>query len=249
MRFRKIALALFACLALGAFAANAAQAAQWTVGTTENQTTAGTTVTKEGVNCSRHGTTELILHSTVTGIPITLKATQIDCVEFFIETGAGDSGAFSSGKLRFTGVTVEPSTCSVPGGTLTSNALKGHIDMDTKVKESTAVIGTLFPASGTVIVEVPLEGASCPFAGITAPVKGTVCGETVHTNAGGSAFEGERTGTLTKVHTMLFGSAQQTTGECALTLGTAPAVFTGAVDSVLNGAVSVGNKEKPYGED
>ena len=32
-RFRKIAPALFACMALGAFAANAAQAAGWTIGT------------------------------------------------------------------------------------------------------------------------------------------------------------------------------------------------------------------------
>jgi hypothetical protein len=70
MRFRKIALALFACLALGAFAANAAQAAEgdgWTIGTTENQTTSGTLIpsgTHERVSCKKHGTTSFVISST-----------------------------------------------------------------------------------------------------------------------------------------------------------------------------------------
>jgi hypothetical protein len=243
MRFKKIALALFACMALGAFVANAAQAGQWTSGTTENQTGAGTKISSESVTCGRHGTTPLVLTSTVLGAPLTLKATGIECLSSTIETNAAGED-LSAGTLKFTGVTVEPSTCSVPGGTLTTAALKDKVEMDA-TSGSTVVFDKFSPVSGTTFVTVKLEGASCPLAGVEAPVKGSAAGEAVHTNAGGTGFESNKTGTLTKVQTLLFGSAQQTTGGGSLTLGTAAATLSGAVDNSLSGAL----KGSPFGAD
>jgi hypothetical protein len=45
--------------------------------------------------------------------------------------------------------------------------------------------------------------------------------------------------------TLLFGSAPQTTGGCALTLGSAAAQLEGAVDNTLSGT----NVGKPFGSD
>src|SRR4029077_2988862 len=88
MRFRKIALALFACRALGAVAANAAMAegTGWTIGTTENQTTAGNLIPKgthERIKCRKNANTAhvLTLGGSVSGAKFGMKAEQIDCLE------------------------------------------------------------------------------------------------------------------------------------------------------------------------
>jgi len=248
MRFRKIALALFACMALGAFAANAAQAGQWTLGTTENQTTAGTKITSESVKCSKHGTSELVFTSKFLGANVKMTATQIDCVNATIDTTAGGV-AHSSGSLRFTGVTVvEPGHCTVGnvGGTqgeVTTEALTSEVIMDPS--GGSAVLAKGFPEVAPNIVTIEFKGAECAISGAPVAVKGNICAESVHTNAAGTGFEPNVTGTLTKVRIGLAGSAQQTTGGCELKLGNEKAQASGATDHELSGA----NAGKPFGAD
>jgi hypothetical protein len=247
MRFRKIALALFACLALGAIAANVAQAGQWTLGTTENQTTAGTKITSESVSCKKHGTSELALTSKFLGAAVKLTATGIDCVNATIDSTAGGV-AHSAGTLKFTGVSVvEPKGCSVGGVNheLSTEALTDEVIMD-PTAGSTTVFDKFFPeTSGGAFVTITFEGAECVIAGTPVPVKGTACGEAVHTNTAGTGYEPNHTGTLTKVQTLLFGSGQQTTGGCELKLGNEKAQLAGAVDNELSGS----NAGKPFGAD
>jgi hypothetical protein len=243
MRLRKIVLSLFACLALGAFAANAAQAGQWTAGTTENQTSGGTKITSETITCEKHGKTKIILHLTILGQPVTITATAGHCVNATIDTTVLGVVHIST-KLQFTLPTVEPATCSVAGGTLTTNALTGEVIMDA-TSGSTVVFGKLFPETGTTLATIKLEGSECPFAGVEAPLSGTACGELVHTNAAGTGFEPNKTGTLTKVQTLLFGESQQTTGGCALTVGKSAAQLTLSL-SITPSGVIIG---KPFGAD
>ena len=251
MRFRKIALALFACMALGALAANVAQAGQWTLGTTENQTGAGTKITSEGISCSKHGTSGLELTSKFLGAPVKLTATGIDCVGATIDTTTAGVD-HSAGSLRFTGVkVVEPANCEVGGVNheLTTAALTDEVIMDATAG-STVVFDKFFPETPTTFVTVTFEGALCSIKGESAPVKGTACGEAVHTTGiEKEPWAANKTGTLTKVQTLLFGSAQQTTGGCALTLGKESALVTGAVDNELNGSVNAANAGKPFGAD
>jgi hypothetical protein len=244
MRFRKIALALFACMALGAFVANAAQAAGWEIGTTENQTGGGTVIasgTHQEVSCAKHSGSSLTFTSTLLGAEVELAATGITCVGAKIDNTT-ETG-HSEGTLKFTGVTVvKPAHCSVPGGSLATNALTDHVIMD-PTSGSTVVFDKFTPETGTTFVTVSFEGTECVLAGDSAPVKGTACGEAVRTEPAGT-FVPNVTSTLFKVQTLLFGSAQQTTGGCALTLGSAAAQLTGAVDNELIGT----NVGKPFGD-
>jgi hypothetical protein len=261
MRFKKIVLALFACLALGAFAANAAQAAEgdgWTVGTAENQTSGGTLIpngTHERVSCRKHGKSPLVLSSSLFGSAVELTAEGVDCLEKAgstkLETIDNTTGkGHSEGVLTFTAVkVVKPANCEVGGPThdLTSMALTDEVIMDPTVG-STVVFDRFVPElAANAFIGITFEGPLCALSGSTIPVKGTVCGEAVHTNAAGTGFEPNKTGTLTKVQTLLLGSAQQTTGNsaakpCALTAFTKSAQITGAVDFELESG-------KPFGAD
>jgi hypothetical protein len=264
MRFKKIALALFACLALGAFAANAAQAAQWTVGTEEGQTKAGTTLTKEGVTCKKHGTTTpLLFTATLLGSEVELSAEGVDCLEkagstnpAIINTLANDSGAHSEGVLTFTGVKVfKPSTKCTAGtvghsssGELTTEALTDEVIMDATAG-STTVFDKFFPeVAGGAIFTIEFGGAECPLAGDSSAVKGSFCGEAVHTLTAGTYSE-IPTGTLFSDQTLTFGKAQQETGGCTVEFGKKDITLDGAVDNTLAGTVIAANKEKPFGAD
>jgi hypothetical protein len=261
MRFRKIALSLFACLALGAFAANLAQAAEgdgWTIGTTENQTTAGTLIPNgvhERVKCQNHtnkakeAKTPLIFTSTLLGSAVEISATNVDCLEKKGSTNLATidnttSKGHSEGVLTFTGVKVlKPANCSVAGEELTTAALTDKVKMDKKVAGSTTVFDEFFPENATTgFITIEFQGSLCALAEDTGTVKGTACGESVHTNAAGTGFEPNKTGTLTTTQSLAFGSAQQTTGECALTFNGATAQLTGAVDNELE-------SDKPFGSD
>jgi hypothetical protein len=261
MRFRKIALALFACMALAAVVANAAQAAGWEIGTTENQTGGGTVLTgSESVKCEKHSGSSLILTSSLRGIPVKLSAAQIDCVEAKIDNTK--EAGHSEGKLRFTEVSVvEPANCEVgttvegKAHTLTTEALTDHVIMD-PTSGSTVVFDKFVP-EGTTFLSITFAGAKCTIGEETAAVKGSACGEAVHTEGSPLAFKAIPTGTLFKVQSLLFGKAQQETGNlpkaeppvinCALTLGPVAATLEGAVDNELNGSVVPANAGKPFG--
>jgi hypothetical protein len=243
MRFRKIALALFAWLALGPFAANFAQAAEG-----EGWTIEGTKIasgTHQSVSCEKHGTSTLIFTSTLLGESVELSAAGgIECVTASIDNTM--SPGHSEGILRFLNIKVlKPSTkCNVPGGTLqTTFPLTDNVVMDPTFG-STAVFDKFVPWVGVpAILTVRFEGAECPLAEAEAPVKGSLCGESVHTN--GSSYVANKTGELFVTQTLLFGATQQTTGGCALTLGNKAAGLAGAVDNKL----AVTNVGKTWGAD
>lgn len=227
MRFRKMLLALFACMALGAVAANAASAEQWTVGT--EGTGPGTTLSSETVSVSGGPWT---LSSTVLGTTVELHAESVSCtsgVECKI-FGAGES----SGKLTYNNVTVvKPANCTVPGGSITTNALKDKVIMDPTAASST-VFDKFEPVTGTTFVEIEFGGELCALEGLVAPVAGTVTGEASHA-----------TGFLSVQQSLTFGAAQQKTGGGKLTLGSNEATLTGTAVNVLSGA----NKGSAFGTD
>jgi hypothetical protein len=120
--------------------------------------------------------------------------------------------------------------------------------MDPTAK-STTVFDRFFPevpANG--FVSIKFEG-KCAIAGNTGIVKGTACGEAVHTNEK-EEFLPNATGENRAVQTLRFGEPQQKTGNsekkpCALTFGTAAAQLTAAVDNELVGT----NAGQPFAAD
>jgi hypothetical protein len=213
MRFRKIALALVACLALTAVAANAAQAATWKVAG------AGFTGNKAITVSSPAGFT---LTSKVLGAEVVLKATGLECSGTCNIVG-GTSEA--TGALKYTGVTfTTPSTCAVTGGSITTTALKANVIMDPSGGEATFV--SFAPASGTTFAEIPISGASCPLAGNTVKVKGIATGRS------------NNTGVEVAEQPLVFSAAEQTTGGGSLTLGTETATLAGtAINKLTAGGV------------
>lgn len=216
MRFRKLGLALLACMAMTAIAANAAQA-NWFVNGAELGATS-----QKAVTVSNEGS--FTLESTVLGAPIVLNASGLEC------GGSGcsiDGSSFgtnhSTGTLNFTGVTVAtPAGCSVAGGHLETEALEDEVVM---ASGGTETFDKFFPASeGTVFVVVHLEGAECALAGVEAPVKGYVLGETAATGASAST-QSVTFNTLSNSHS-------------ALKLGKAAATLTGVAQNSLTGGGS-----------
>ncbi len=242
MRFRKIALALFACMALAAVAAGSAQA-QWTIGTPGNALGASA---HEKVEVSKHPGTTLRLDATILGAPITLTAENVHCaagVECTID-GENFGTNHSTGTLEFTNVTVDPSTCSISGGKMVTEPIEDNVIMDPS-NAAGPVFDKFIPAAGrTTFATIELVGAECPFAGVVAPLKGSMAGEAVRTSASGG-FEPVATGVLQTPQTLRFGEAQQATGGGAMTLGKAAMVLSGAVDFTLAGA----NAGKAFGAD
>jgi hypothetical protein len=224
MRFKKMLIALVACTALVAVTATSAQA-QWTIkGRTPEKLGTGES---ETVKLHKKAGTELVLHSELLGIKITLTASNVECAPSAsckIEGAANGS----SGALKFTGVTVdleekkeaEP-VCEVVGGSVTTAALKDTLTMG----PSTATYDHFEPVTaGGAFATITLAGKECPLAGNSADVKGSACGE------------GSPTETHAKVQTLKFSAAAQTAGGCALTLGKKEAQITGEVENELSGA-------------
>jgi hypothetical protein len=221
MPFRKGIVGFVVCLVLAATTADAAQAAQWTVGA--EGTGPGTTLLQEEVEIEGG---PLTLTSTVLGTPISLTAKSVECspeIVCFI-FGAGES----RGRLTYANIKVDPSTCSVnsPGqsaGTIQTKPLVDKIIMD-PIAGSTVIFDKFSPASGTTFAEIELTGASCPFSELSAKITGTLTGESL-----------DPTGHLTVDQLFVFGSTQQTTGGGSLKLGTATAVLSGVINTFLGG--------------
>jgi hypothetical protein len=236
MRLRKIALALFACLALTAVAANAAQA-NWTY--TEGSTVRTLTgAESEKIKCAKHGTEPLQLFGTAGTATVILVAEGIDCEEAFINTGTGMNLDHSEGFLNFTNVKVtSPEKCKVKGGNLTTAKLTDQFYMDEKTG-STAVMDRFFPESGTTFVDVTFEGEGCSIDELTVAVTGSFCGESVHTS--GTSVVASKTGEHNVNNILAFGGAQDETGNsttfpCGLKLGTKQATISGTVGNELAG--------------
>jgi hypothetical protein len=244
---KQIISVLLACLVLGALGTSAAQAGQWTVGTEENQTKGGTTLTgPETVTLEKHPGTELTMSTVLLGVPLSLTAGNVTCrmaTSCTLSTAKEGTTVRGEGAIEFTEVKASVSGCSVAGNRIVTELLTQQGIMD-PTAGSTVVFDRFVPQSGTISV-VEFKGAECPFAGAEVVIKGTVCGEVVHTNTPGT-YTSSPTGTLFKVQTLRFGKEQQSTAGCAeMTFGKSGAQLTGAVDNKLSGA----NSSKPFGAD
>ncbi|MGH2938701.1 MAG: hypothetical protein ACRDPE_11350 [Solirubrobacterales bacterium] len=237
MKLRKFGLALVVVSALAAVMASSAFAAattgksQWYVGGAKLANGASKNVT-----CKSTG--NLTLEGTVLGLKTKLTATGVECLESVIkQEGTGASGmAIDSGKLRFTGVTVdEPEGCSVTGGTLTTEKLNTFVQMD-----GTKVYDKFQPASGETFVKIPITG--CAIAG-TIPVTGTDFGLATHTNAKGETIN-NLTGEEFASQMLTFSGTINTEAGGALKLGGNTATLTGTADNELEGGAVFGAKEE-----
>src|SRR4029077_8820576 len=211
MRLRNLVIAALAGMALlGGGAGSARAAAHWSV--EGNELTASETIKISGGPWTLKGT--------VLGVAVELSAEALTCGSTCTISGAGES----AGSLKFTGVkVVKPASCTAKGGAISTNALKDQVIMDPK-SASGPVFDKFTPSSGTTIAEVTFEGASCPFAGVTAAVNRALGGEC-----------SSATGVDVAEPKLTFGSTQQTTSESAMTLGTAAANLSGEAIETLSG--------------
>jgi len=204
-----LGLAVVVVLAFSAVAASAASAAhQWTIESSK-------LLASESVEVDCKSSTGFVLTSVIGEINLELKATGVDCVESKLNGPETDSG-----KLTFTGVTVvKPKNCTVPGGDLTTNALKTTLLED---PSSTHGFDLFEPASGTEFVNVTLAGGTCTVAG-SYPIKGSIAGE------------GEVWGTQLVEQPLKFSPTIDTTTGHNLTFGGNPATMTGTALNTLIG--------------
>jgi hypothetical protein len=221
MKLKKLMAAFVACLALAAVSATAAQAA-WEV---------------EGVG-QASGFTETVsiaksenftLTGKFLGSEVVLTATGLSCATGatceITQEGTKDA---SSGKLTFSGVSVDkPAGCTAPE-TLTTESLVDELIMDPS--GGTATFDKFIPKAGATaaFIEITLTG-TCAIAGTPFPVKGTVTGLT------------ENTKVSLVSQPVSFSAANQTTGGGSLLLGKEAATLAGKATNTLSG-VNAGKK-------
>jgi hypothetical protein len=202
---------VFAALALSV-AASAASASTWTIN-------GSTLVGSESVGCSASGT--LALQTTVAGSAVTITATSVECVEGKIT----NPGGLDSGKLVFSGLTVDglSSPCSA-GTSITTKALSTEL---VAVSGFASGLGDTFkPTEGTTFATVTLTGKGCGAAAGSFPVKGSIVGEAEPLN------------TPHVSQPLKFGITQDEKVSDALTFGTSAAHLVGTVNNFLTGANS-----------
>lgn len=208
MRIKQIFFALVACMAFAASAANAAKAEQWTVG-------------EEGTVLSGEETVRIAggpwaLSSSILGMPITLHSESVSCSGFCTISGEGRG----EGRLSFTGVTVEPGTCTA------SSPFGGWGTMDTEplalrmIMSGESVAARVEPIYFN-IAEIEFSGAECPLSEAVVPLRGSADGEAAHP-----------TGVLAVDQTLEFTSVGS-----ALWLGKESATLEGTMHMSLSGGL------------
>jgi hypothetical protein len=233
MSLKKLGVALLAVFVLGAIAANSAFAAaewrapggQWYTGASPGTKLVGS----KALTTTAVGTQELA--TTVGTTPVVLKATGVNCIGCTIQNPTTTT-ATATGKLEFTTVTVsEPAGCSVPGGTVTTNALTAVLGM----KNGSATIATVQfkPTSGATFAVVTLEGISCPIAS-TFKVTGE---QYAQANNATGVFGASQGITVTKA---IQENASGITN--ALKFGENAAVLTGALTASIGGTEWAGKE-------
>jgi hypothetical protein len=217
MSLKKLGAGIFAVLAISAVMASSAFAApttgnsQWYINGSKLASGSSETVT-----CAKTGTEPITLASTVAGAAVKLTATGVECVESKITQNG--TMAEDSGKLRFTGVTVdEPAGCSTVA-TLTTEALKTHLEMD-----GTTTYDKFEPAAGETEKFVTIKLTKCAAEG-SYPVKGYVRGRS------------NTTGTAAVNQPLTFDSSSNAVS--ALTLGGNAATITGNAANTLTSGLS-----------
>lgn len=209
MRIKKLGAVLFAAAALGTVLASNASAAatttdvQWYTGAAPGTLLSGSAT----LNTSLVGTA--VLSTNVGGVPIVLEATGVECAGCIVENVSG--AAVGSGKLKWTGVSVQaPSTCTV-SSTITTDALTFKADY--MVGTTDYILLEPTAGSGAAFMSFSLSGISCPLQA-TIVHKGTLFGQfanatgtqatsqtvdfsgTINSTAGGTTHVGAETATV-----------------------------------------------------
>ncbi len=239
MSLKNLGVAMMAVLALGAVFATSAFAgtvntnkASWTTGTTPNANTIPTGKANGlAIKCRKTAASpNFDLSGTVAGFPVTLTATGVECVNVTIynEVVSGVPHAKATGKLRFTGVTVdEPKPCHTAAN-LETNLLEGEVLM---VNGSTKPFFKFAPdATAGVVNFITVPLTECAAEG-NYPVKGyTYCEATNATEV--HSEQQECTDTAT--------SAAQS----KLTLGPNAAAISGEITAERTAGGAFGAEEK-----
>jgi hypothetical protein len=225
---KNFSLAIAFIVAVGAVMASTASATmssegQWYIG----ETFPGTALpegTSKTMACENESP-RFILTGTVGEalIPTKIAATGMECVGASIKN-EGSHGVFS-GKLQFTGVTVvEPSGCTVENGTVTTEALKAQLYMDSG--SSTLAFAKFEPAAGATgrFAVVKIQG--CAIAG-SKTVRGSMFGEATNP-----------TSTFAAKQPLEFSSTVDTTAESALILAGNEAHISGQAADYLSSGES-----------
>jgi hypothetical protein len=244
MRLKKMIAALGTCLALGAVAANMAQA-EGTCWTIQGVCLSGS----ETVSIEKHTGSTISLTAELLGTKTTLVATGVRCA-----TGTSctiDNTVtknHSAGRLEFTGVEAkEPGNCAVrsPGkanGTVVTEALTDTVVMD-KTSGSTAVFDRFFTDSGQFL-NLEFADEKCVFNELVAPVQGSLAGRVVHTEDAAS-----KTGEQFVTQSLLFNKAEQETGGGFFTLGEGTSAKAAFLDATFDTKLSGANVGKSWGSD
>jgi len=231
MKLKKLGMALFVVLALGAIAVSSASAAA----VTEDQTWTieGVTLSgSESVTSTGSGT----LVTKVGTTPLELESTGINCVSCTISNSGGS--AVGSGSLEFTGVKVKtPATCAArnPGGTVgIIKTTPLNVKADYMIGTSNYILFT--PATPSLFTELELLKGSggCAISG-----KYLVTGEVfVKSNNGTGVDE------VTQAVTSSGKINEEASGKTnALQFGGVAAELNGTASFVLSGT----NKGKKFG--
>jgi hypothetical protein len=247
MRLKKTITALIACLALGAVAANMAQA-EGTCWTIQGVCLADGGVT-ETVSIEKHIGSSLSLTATFLGIAIRLDATGVGCASgtaCTIDHTVGKN--HSAGKLEFTGVTViEPANCTVhsvgkTAGKIVTNAMTVTVIMD-KTSGSTAVFDKFFTDSGAFFEPI-FGGEKCVLNELSIPWQGSLTGRVVHAEDAPG-----KTGEQFVTQSLLFNKAEQETGGGSFTLGEGASAKVAFLDATIDNRLSGANVGKIWGSD
>ncbi len=241
MSLKNLGVAMMALMALGAVFAPSAFAgtpttrkASWTTGTTKNANTIPTgKANGKAIKCRKTAASpNFTLTGTVVGFPTKLTATGVSCeATIYNEVVPGVPHAKATGKITFTGVSVdEPMGCKTPA-TLETKLLEGEVKMVEKGGVVSAKPLVKFEpdavAGETMLANIKID--ECAAEGIY-PVKGfTYCEAT---NA-------------TEVHSEIQECTDNATtaAQSALTIGPNPAALTGEITVELTAGGSFGAEE------
>lgn len=224
MRSKAAFLTLFACMAVMATAAGAAQAAlHWNVNGSELTTSAEASISG--------GPWEL--SASVLGTTVRIDGEVIHCNgNCVLHPNGTITGSFKVTRA----IVTSPAHCTVSSvgsavETITTAALVGKVIMDPS-NGAGPVFAKFTPATGTTWFEMEFQGEECPLNELAIPVGGSATGQSPNA-----------TGVEKVEQPLSFGSSQQATGGGSLTLGGGTMALTGTVNMQLVGA----NSGKAFG--
>jgi hypothetical protein len=188
-------------------------------------TTTEARITNEHTGSETTATTPVLLKTSIAGVLVTLEAKKVEDLATGkdVEVG-GEHLIEGTGVTTYKEVTVtQPAGkgCKVPGGTITTNKLRGT---------STGMEGKLEPASGTVFAVITIEGCTITALNNSYQITGSIkcpgdgaevrCTHTATTTQGTLRMAGQNAGV--EVATTFSGRASPATGYTPLGVTTVP---------------------------